>query len=87
VIASLEASLYAFLKTNTYAEAVLTAVNLGDDTDTVGAITGGLAGTFYGYTAIPAEWLTDILKKERIIQLVEQFYEKYKTGRLPERED
>ena len=47
VIDSLEASLWCFLKTNSFEEAILRSVNLGRDTDTIAAITGGLAGLFY----------------------------------------
>lgn len=41
-----------------FAEAVIEAVNLGGDADTNGAITGGLAGAWYGYDAIPEAWIT-----------------------------
>ncbi|MGX5777630.1 ADP-ribosylglycohydrolase family protein [Methylorubrum zatmanii] len=51
--ASLHAAKWAVANTETFEEAVLLAVNLGDDSDTVGAITGQLAGAIYGYTAIP----------------------------------
>ena len=44
----------------------MTAVNLGDDTDTVGAVTGALAGIIYCYDAIPAEWLKDLRRKDLI---------------------
>ncbi|AHJ98021.1 ADP-ribosylglycohydrolase family protein [Hymenobacter swuensis] len=57
VMATLEASLWCLLRHETYAETVLAAVNLGDDTDTTGAVTGGLAGLYYGEAAIPPEWL------------------------------
>jgi ADP-ribosylglycohydrolase len=78
VLDSLEAALYAFLNTKNYKEAVLMAVNLGEDTDTIGLITGGLAGTYYGYNEIPTDWINAILKKEKILQLIDNFYEKYK---------
>ena len=42
---------------------------LGEDTDTVGAVTGGLAALYYGYDAIPAEWIDAIRKKEWIGEL------------------
>ena len=53
-----------------YKDAVLQAVNLGDDTDTIGAITGSLAGLYYGYNAIPAEWLKELQCREWIEQLI-----------------
>jgi ADP-ribosylglycohydrolase len=56
VIDTLEAAFWCFLTTDNYRDAVLKAVNLGDDTDTTAAVTGSLAGLCYGVDAIPAEW-------------------------------
>ena len=56
-VASLEAALWCFHHTDSYADAVLAAANLGDDADTTAAIVGQLAGAYYGPTAIPSEWL------------------------------
>src|SRR5205814_2070085 len=53
VVESLEASLWAFHDADTFEEAVLRAVNLGDDADTTGAICGQLAGAFWGESKIP----------------------------------
>lgn len=66
VVDTLEASLWCLLQTENYQDAVLKAVNLGDDTDTVGAVTGGLAGILYGYSGIPGEWIDALRKKELI---------------------
>lgn len=41
------------------------AVNLGGDADTVGAVTGGLAGIMYGYGAIPARWVAKFSDAQR----------------------
>jgi len=56
VIETIEASFGSFLTTSTFEEAVLKAVNLGHDTDTTGAVTGGLAGFYYGMDAIPVSY-------------------------------
>jgi ADP-ribosyl-[dinitrogen reductase] hydrolase len=69
----LEATLWCLLNTNSYAEAVLRAVNLGDDTDTTAAVTGGLAGIHYGLDNIPAEWLSQIARKAAIEDLAARF--------------
>ena len=69
VVDCLEASIWCLLNTNSYKEAVLMAINLGSDTDTTGAVTGGLAGIFYGYDSIPTEWLDLIAKKDWIEEL------------------
>jgi ADP-ribosylglycohydrolase len=52
--------------TSSYADCVLRAVNLGSDTDTTAAVAGALAGTLYGYQAIPAEWLATLRRKDLI---------------------
>ena len=67
IVDTLEAAVWCLLNTNNYKDAVLKAVNLGDDTDTVAAITGGLAGVLYGYEAIPKDW-TDLLIKCKDIE-------------------
>ena len=69
VIDTLEASLWCFLTTNNFKDCILTAVNLGDDADTVAAIAGALAGLYYGYEAIPNEWIEQLLGKENIYKL------------------
>lgn len=73
VVHTLEASVWCLLTTGTYSEAVLKAVNLGGDTDTTAAVTGGLAGLLYGYDAIPADWIHLLVKKEAIADLAERF--------------
>ena len=72
VIDTLEASLWCIFNTTNYKDAVLKAVNLGHDTDTVGAITGGLAGIIYGYDTIPSEWLEVLARKDDIIELADK---------------
>jgi len=66
VVDTLEASLWCLLTTKSYEECVLKAVNLGDDTDTVTAIAGGLAGALYGFDSIPAKWLNTLKRKDYI---------------------
>ncbi|WP_294233542.1 ADP-ribosylglycohydrolase family protein [uncultured Chryseobacterium sp.] len=78
VLYSLEASLWCFLNSESYSEAVLKAVNLGEDTDTTGAITGGLAGIYYGFEAIPEEWIEVLARKEDIEKLCEKLNDKLK---------
>ena len=66
VIDSIEAAVWCLITTDSYKECMLKAVNLGDDTDTVAAIAGGLAGLYYGYEEIPKDWLAVIKKREWI---------------------
>lgn len=72
IVDTLEAAVWCLLTTNRYKDAVLKAVNLGDDTDTVAAVTGGLAGALYGYDAIPKKWCDNLIKREYIENLCEQ---------------
>lgn len=66
VIHSLEAALWCMSSTDNFRDAVLLAANLGDDADTVAAITGQFAGATYGATGIPANWLAKLAWRERI---------------------
>ena len=69
VLDTLEATIWCLLTTDSYRDCVLTAVNLGEDTDTVAAIAGGLAAALYGYDSIPDEWLTTLIKRDYIDDL------------------
>lgn len=71
VIDTLEASIWCILTTNSYQEAVLKSVNLGHDTDTTAAVTGGLAGLIYGVDSIPKEWIKVVVRKKCIVNLCE----------------
>ena len=82
VLDALEASLWSFYKTDSYEKAVLKAVNLGRDTDTVGAITGGLAGLYYGFNNIPEFWRFRIARYDDIESLVNKFAEKIKQNEI-----
>ena len=70
VIDTLETAVWCLITTDSFSDAVLKAVNLGDDTDTIGAVTGGLAGLYYGYNAIPAEWIQALQKLDWIEKLL-----------------
>jgi ADP-ribosyl-[dinitrogen reductase] hydrolase len=67
VVHSLEAALWCVGRTASFRDAVILAANLGDDADTVAAITGQLAGALYGWSTIPKEWLARLTMQGRII--------------------
>ena len=69
VVDALEAAVWSLITTDRFDQALLKAVNLGDDTDTVGAIAGGLAGLYYGYDSIPENWLSAIKRREWIEEM------------------
>lgn len=72
VVDTLEAVVWALITTDSFEGALLKVVNLGQDTDTTGAIAGGLAALYYGFDAIPAGWVSQIVGKEWIGELCEQ---------------
>lgn len=79
---TLEASIWCLLTTDNFKVAVLKAVNLGDDTDTTGAVTGGLAGLLYGFDNIPINWIKQIAKKDEIENLAQRLSNKVTRRRI-----
>lgn len=80
---SLEAAIWCVARTGNFAEAVLLAANLGEDADTVAAITGQLAGAFYGYRAIPNEWLSQLASQGVIFGMARQLVDLTSAARVP----
>jgi ADP-ribosyl-[dinitrogen reductase] hydrolase len=78
VISTLEAALWCVGRTDDFEKALVLAVNLGDDADTIGAVTGQLAGAIYGRQGIPAQWLKDLAWKRHIEERAEALW---KAGR------
>ena len=72
VVESLEAALWAFETTNSFADAVLKAANLCDDSDTTAAVSGQIAGAYYGLSGIPKDWLDVLFEYKRIKHTAEQ---------------
>lgn len=64
VVKSLEAALWAFHDAKDFREAVLKAVNLGDDADTTGAVCGQLAGAYWGELGIPETWRANLARRD-----------------------
>jgi ADP-ribosyl-[dinitrogen reductase] hydrolase len=67
VLDTLRASLWAVFGSSSFEDALIRAVNLGDDADTVGAVAGALAGALYGETAIPDRWTRVLSVRERVL--------------------
>lgn len=74
VVDTLEASIWVLYNTSSYNEAILKSVNLGNDTDTIGAVCGSLAGLYYGYDSISSQWLDTLVKKDYIEKFISKFY-------------
>lgn len=75
VVASLEAALWSFLRTDSFRDAVLAAANLGDDADTTAAICGQVAGAHYGAGGIPPAWLERLTMVDEISDLADRLGE------------
>ena len=72
VVACLEAALWSFAGTDSFAAAVLRAANLGDDSDTTAAVCGQIAGAYYGESAIPSHWLERLTLASQIRGLADE---------------
>lgn len=72
-VSTLQAALWAFHSTDSFEEALIAAVNLGGDADTIGAVCGQIAGAYYGYSAIPERWLAAIKDREKLDKLINDF--------------
>ena len=75
VVSSLEAALWAFYNSKDFKDGLLKAVNLGDDSDTVGAIYGTIAGAYYGVQNIEQRYINELINHEYIITMAKNLYE------------
>ncbi|HPF83183.1 MAG TPA: ADP-ribosylglycohydrolase family protein [Bacilli bacterium] len=76
VVDTLECSFWILLNASTYREAIIASTNIGQDTDTIGAITGSMAGIIYGVNSIPENWLNELQRKDYLIDLALNFERK-----------
>ena len=76
VVDTLDAALWCVAQCDSFEDAVCLAVNLGDDSDTVGAVTGQIAGALWGYEAIPAHWRARLAWENDIRQRGEKLFDK-----------
>ena len=72
VVDTLEAVIWCFINNNSYDKCVIEAINLGNDSDTIGALVGGLSGIYYGN--LPSKWLDSIVKKDYLLKLSNNYY-------------
>jgi len=72
-VSTLQAALWAFQTTKTFEDGMIAAVNLGGDSDTIGAVYGQIAGAYYGFDDIPERWLNAIKDREKVYELIESF--------------
>ena len=72
-VSTLEAALWAFQTTGNFRDGMIAAVNLGGDSDTIGAVYGQIAGAYYGYEAIPQEWVQAVHEVETVQKWLDEF--------------
>ena len=68
------AALHCFMHARTLEGAILSAINLGGDADTVGACCGALAGAYWGMDAIPKRWCADLEIYDELVQRADQLW-------------
>lgn len=76
VVDSLQCALWCFISYDNPEDIICEAVNLYGDSDTIGAIAGGLAGVYYGYKSIPERWKEKIIVKESLINIANMIEDK-----------
>ncbi len=78
VVDTLETVFWVILNTNNYQQAIVGAINLGGDSNTIGGLVGSIAGILYGVDSIPNKWIDSLKKKDLInnivLNLVMQLY-------------
>ena len=72
-VSTVQAALWAFHGTCNFRDALVAAVNLGGDADTIGAVCGQIAGSFYGFSAIPKEWYTKVKDWKKVEKFIDRF--------------
>ena len=78
VVHSLESSLHSFMTSKNYKDSIIKAISIGEDTDTVACITGGLSGLYYGYDDIPKKYIDKLPRRDDILKLLNEFEEKFR---------
>ena len=73
IVSTLEAVIWTLINSKSFNETIIKAINLGEDTDTVGACVGGLAGIYYGIENINQKWKDNILRYDYIINMCNEF--------------
>ena len=73
VVDTLEAVIWTFMNNDNYKDSIINAIKLGNDTDTIGALVGGISGIYYGN--LPSEWLNEIARKDYLIELCKEYEE------------
>ncbi|CAN5523010.1 ADP-ribosylglycohydrolase family protein [soil metagenome] len=75
VLSTLQSAFWAVTTSGSLEDAIVKAVNLGQDADTTGAVAGALAGAKWGYQAIPERWREALIEHETFVSLADGLLE------------
>ena len=64
--------MWALQNSDNFEDALVLAVNRGHDADTVGAVTGQIAGRIYGYSQIPERWIEGLHGEENLREVAKK---------------
>jgi len=78
VVDTLEAAFWCVARSEDARAALILAANLGQDADTVAAVTGQIAGAIWGASALPLAWREKLVGADRIVRLAEQLFDAVK---------
>ena len=73
ILHTLESVLWVTLKADNFRDSIVGAINLGDDTDTIGALVGGISGILYGLDNIPVDWINNLKAKSLLDDLCNKY--------------
>lgn len=73
VVDTLESILWCFIKSDNYKDCIIATTNIGDDTSSIGGLTGALAGIYYGTNKIPKDWYDNVRRKDYLTTISEEF--------------
>ena len=73
IVDTIEAAFWCFLIHDNYEDTIVEAINLGQDTDTIAAIAGSMAGIVYGIDSIPKRWLNKMQKREYLFNMFQKY--------------
>ena len=79
-VSTLEAALWAFNTTANFEDALVAAVNLGGDSDSIGAVCGQIAGAYDGFESIPDRWVKAVKTWRKVDDMINRFAEKLESA-------
>ena len=77
IVDTLECAIWIILNTDNFKDAIISSTNIGGDTDTIGAVTGSIAGAIYGLESAPPYWLATLRQKDYLTRLAIEFEESF----------